>query len=394
MSYAILRVAKIKADSVKGANAHNTREMQVPNADPKQQDQNVQLVGTNNLQQDIQNRLDEVGIKQHRKDAVLCIEHMMTTSPEFLEDKNPQKWGKFEKECMNWLKDQYGEKNVINVHIHKDEKTPHIHAMITPITQDGRLSCKDFLNGADKLRKMQDSFAEHIQKSGLELHRGQKGSKATHTEIKDFYTHIKEAQKVKNEINFQINTPKIEIEKPSRLENLDNYKSNTEQEIQKQVNSIQEETQQIVLDALKPLKHVNTLLLEESRLKSKLDSENKQLRTMLLNANTEIQKLKGENTELKKTVVVWANNCNKTLKPDFKITEENRTKFLNMSANVVNKYTPKPTEPKKEEMTGEKKEIKTEQKKQEPSTEPKKEVKTEQTTQKEPQKKPKKGMSM
>ena len=57
MAYAILRVAKIKADSVKGANAHNTREMEVSNADPKQQDQNIQLVGSKNLQEEILSEL-------------------------------------------------------------------------------------------------------------------------------------------------------------------------------------------------------------------------------------------------------------------------------------------------------------------------------------------------
>jgi hypothetical protein len=350
MAYAILRVGKIKSPDVKGANAHNTREITVSNADPQKVNENVQLKGSIDLEKDIKKRLEDAGITKYRKDAVLCIEHMMTTSPEFLEDKNPQKWGKFQNECQNWLNTQYGEENVINIHAHFDEKTPHIHAMVTPITQDGRLACKDFLNGADKLRKMQDSFAEHIQKSGLELERGEKGSKATHTEIKEFYSHIQKANDLKTqktEINIQ--APKIEISKPPLFGNFEKYKTNTEQEIQQQVNSIQEDTHKIVLDALKPLQSINALLLEESRLKTRLDSENQQLRRMLFNSNQENQKLKEENTKLKGKISFWANNCKITLHPNFKINEETRNKYLKQAENVIEKYTPKTTiEPKKQ----------------------------------------------
>ncbi|MFL1873553.1 plasmid recombination protein, partial [Escherichia coli] len=41
---------------------------------------------------------------------------------------------------------KYGE-NLINVIIHNDEKTPHLHAIITPIISDknnNRLSMKEF----------------------------------------------------------------------------------------------------------------------------------------------------------------------------------------------------------------------------------------------------------
>jgi hypothetical protein len=400
MAYAILRVGKIKSPDVKGANAHNTREITVSNADPQKVNENVQLKGSIDLEKDIKIRLEDAGITKYRKDAVLCIEHMMTTSPEFLEDKNPDKWNKFQNECQNWLNTQYGKENVINIHAHFDEHTPHLHAMVTPITEDGRLACKDFLNGADKLRKMQDSFAEHIQKSGLELQRGEKGSKATHTEIKEFYGHIQKANDLKTqktEINIQ--APKIEIEKPSRFQNLDEYKTNTEQEIQKQVNSIQEDTHKSILEALKPFQATNTLLLEENRLKTKLDSENQQLRRMLFNSNQENQKLKEENIKLKEKISFWANNCKITLHPNFTINEETRNKYLKQTENAIEKYTPKTIiepkkeaeKPKKEEKTDLKEKVTTGEKK---KKEPKKSIQKFTSIKKSKSKNKNQGMSM
>jgi hypothetical protein len=447
MAFAILRIQKITASKVGGANAHNTRTMEVPNSDSELRAYNTQLKGTDSLKNDIDNRLQEAGIDKTRSNAVLGIEHMMTASPEFFnyhkseEGKlkgNVPAWQKFEKECMNWLKDQYGEKNIINVHVHKDEKTPHIHAIVSPILEkeiswkngnekgsktENRLSARDFINGADKLQKMQDSFANHLQKSGLELDRGQKGSKATHTEIKDFYTHIKNANDFKIEkTDITIKIPKIQIEKPNRFENLDNYKTEQEQKVQDVVTKATEENHTIVLNALKPLHYISTKLLEESRLKSNLDSENKKLQTKLLYANSEIQKLKGENTELKTqntklkadvktnytSVIKWINYAHKHItnpqkgekhEQNLKWIDEKMKKIQPIYDKIIKeeKAIKDALHPKKEEiskMTGEKKEVKTEQKKQEPpTTEPKKEkeVKTEQTISK-PKKN--KGMSM
>ncbi len=54
-----------------------------------------------------------------------------------------------------------------------------------PLTQDGRLSAKEFIGGRDKMRADQTSFAEAVRDLGLE--RGIEGSRATHQRVQSYY---------------------------------------------------------------------------------------------------------------------------------------------------------------------------------------------------------------
>lgn len=44
--------------------------------------------------------------------------------------------------------------------VHLDEKTPHMHFGIVPITQDGRLSAKEVIGNKKALTEFQDRFNE------------------------------------------------------------------------------------------------------------------------------------------------------------------------------------------------------------------------------------------
>ena len=72
------------------------------------------------------------------------------------------------------LAERIGEKNIISFIAHCDEKNCHIHATITPILGDGRLSAKDMFGGGslvaarDKMREWHDWYAAVNEKWGLE----------------------------------------------------------------------------------------------------------------------------------------------------------------------------------------------------------------------------------
>lgn len=72
------------------------------------------------------------------------------------------------------LAERIGEKNIISFIVHCDEKNCHIHATITPILEDGRLSAKDMFGGGslvtarDKMREWHDWYAAVNEKWGLE----------------------------------------------------------------------------------------------------------------------------------------------------------------------------------------------------------------------------------
>ena len=203
MAFAIVRTEKLKtAGNIGGLNNHLTRTMDVPNADPELAPWNSRPIGSENLLSDVQNRFDELGIKP-RKNAVWAIEHLMTASPEAFDYKkiidqegkvalrgNVQKWKAFENDCREWLKERYGKENVVNFTVHKDESTPHIHAVVVPIDKKGKLNCREYLGGREKMRDLQTSFAQKVEHLGLE--RGIEGSKAKHQDIKRFYEVIKQ----------------------------------------------------------------------------------------------------------------------------------------------------------------------------------------------------------
>ncbi|WP_201618371.1 MobV family relaxase [Psychrobacter urativorans] len=189
MNYAILRTAKLKTiGNIGGSLAHNYRTIETPNVDPNRTPKNHHTVATPEaVKKAIQDRLPE----KRRSDAVLCIEYLITASPEW------EGWGKsqeadFFKRSSQWLIDKHGEENIAGVSIHRDISTPHLVAYVVPIDQKGRLNCKDFLGGRAKLNKMQTDFANTVTDLGLT--RGKEGSKAKHTSIKEYYHDINHAR--------------------------------------------------------------------------------------------------------------------------------------------------------------------------------------------------------
>ena len=189
MNYAILRTAKLKTmGNIGGSLAHSYRTIETPNADPNLTPKNHHTVATPEaVKQAIKDRLPE----KRRSDAVLCIEYLITASPEW------EGWGssledEFFKRSAQWLIDQHGAENITGMSIHRDISTPQLVAYVVPIDQRGKLNCKNFLGGRAKLNKMQTDFANTVADLGLT--RGKEGSKAKHTNIKAYYHDINHAR--------------------------------------------------------------------------------------------------------------------------------------------------------------------------------------------------------
>ena len=81
----------------------------------------------------------------------------------------------------HWAKDiydfccrEFGEKNIVSFIVHLDELNPNAHAVIVPITKDGRLSAKEMFGGNDlnqaktRMRELHSRLAEDNEKYGLE----------------------------------------------------------------------------------------------------------------------------------------------------------------------------------------------------------------------------------
>lgn len=198
--YSIMRIKKIKSIGALVASAnHNHRLTYVPNSN--QNGKVLCLVGTSKIDIDFNERVSSANAKP-AKNSVIAAEVLLSASPKFfLENKNQLK--PWVEENIAFIKEIFGEKNLINAVLHLDESTPHIHATVIPLKlhESGRFagkyrfSAKSWLGGAEKLRALQDHYADKM--SIFELERGIRGSKATHQEVKKWYGAIKLLEKIK-----------------------------------------------------------------------------------------------------------------------------------------------------------------------------------------------------
>jgi len=195
--FAVMRCAKLKTMGEVGAlGQHNERERETRNADPERLQDNERLAGSGNWCADVQVRLDTVPLV--RINAVLALEYVLTASKEFFADGDQARLAAWRDASMAWLRDTYGEKNVVAAVLHRDEITPHIQAVVVPIDEQGRLSARHFINGAEKLHAQQSSYAHAVEHLGLQ--RGVRGSVADHQEVQAFYSKIQEPTPAREEV--------------------------------------------------------------------------------------------------------------------------------------------------------------------------------------------------
>ena len=136
---------------------------------------------------DVQNRLSEVfKVKSNSGDATVLGE-MIVTLPQ---DTDPKDERDFFRAVLDFYSKDFGDENIMNAVIHKDEKTPHIHIDFVPVlkgtpeytsnrgkkaiedwkqTHNGeppteRLCCKSLIT-RDYLRKMHPRLSAYVKES-------------------------------------------------------------------------------------------------------------------------------------------------------------------------------------------------------------------------------------
>ena len=196
--FAVIRIKKLKGAAIFAMEKHNSRSEELQpdgsvkkwaaNADPtlKHLNQTYERYKNTSLNLAANKRIEEAGIIKIRKDAVKVIEILCTTSPEFfIGNERNDKIKRFCKIAYDFIKNRYGKENVIKLDLHLDEKTPHIHFMVSPITKDNRLCAKEICGNRKEYQKLQSDYAAAMKPLGLS--RGVEGSIAKHIEMKEFY---------------------------------------------------------------------------------------------------------------------------------------------------------------------------------------------------------------
>lgn len=212
MGKAIIRMQKLKSPvAVRRSMKHAFREQDTPNADPERTPDNTHL-GAQNTAEAMQ-RFNDALPDKVRKNAVLAVEYLVTASPEAMQGKSRQEQNAYFKDALQWLQDKHGAENVVYAGIHRDETTPHMYAYVVPKDERGKLNCRAFYGEKDALSKMQTDFADKVGKQhGLE--RGLEGSKARHTEIRQYYARVNAAAP---------KTPSIDVPEGKLLEGKEAY---------------------------------------------------------------------------------------------------------------------------------------------------------------------------
>ncbi len=196
MPHAIARIAKLNSGNIFSSEQHTKRARETPNSNPEIK--NIRFIGqpetpdSPTLDTIVRQRIGEQTI---RKNAVLCVEMLLTASPEYFRPDDPgqagyyqpQRLKDFQKSVHQWLDNQYGDR-IVRAELHLDEATPHIHAYLVPLDERGKLNCRGLFGGREKMSKFQDSYAEALAPLGLE--RGIKGSRAKHTSVKQYYAAV------------------------------------------------------------------------------------------------------------------------------------------------------------------------------------------------------------
>ena len=324
MSFAIIRMQKFKAPDVKGMQIHNYREKESrtnPDIDEGRTQLNYDLLNDSRIdfKQVIQSEIDEryIGNKAIRKDAVMLCEFVVTSDKDFFDRLDPDQEKRFFEESLSFLQERYGKENILYGIVHRDEKTPHMHVGMVPITDDGKLAAKQFFGKKTELQQLQDKFHEHVTEKGFSLERG------VSSDRKHITTQRLKAMTVKEEIK-KLEQEKKEID--SRLndlkESLDKVRSVDGIEVKERGGLMRPKTVEIALEDFESIKVL-------ARASETIRDENKSLRN-------EFEKLKDEKHDLviRNEVLKIENNDLKKEKDELK--KEND--FLKRTVEKVKEF--------------------------------------------------------
>lgn len=231
-NFVILRTAKLTSyGNIAASGEHTFRERPTLNADPERThlNDNRGAQSAADLVAAVRGRVDLA--ESAAKQPVLCIEYLITASPEALATKTPAERQAYFDDALRWLEAKHGAANVVCTSLQRDESTEHLAAYVVPLVErqerqrkrsvivgrgeDGKpiretrmftepggvvLSAKTFLGGREKLTAMQTEFAAAVgQRHGLQ--RGVQGSKRVHRRNADIGAMTADRMQLTGQVN-------------------------------------------------------------------------------------------------------------------------------------------------------------------------------------------------
>jgi len=215
MGYAVLHLEK-GAGNDAPITAHIERKINPANADKNKTHLNRELIefpeGVANRTEAIQHRIETAGItRKISRNQVRALRFIMSGSPDDMKlIQDESRLDAWCKDSLDWLGKEVGRENIVSAVLHMDEKTPHIHATVVPIVTGERRKakqeqqitkkkykkksvnaprlCADDIMSREKFKHFQDTYAEAMNKYGLQ--RGVEGSEARHITTQQYYREL------------------------------------------------------------------------------------------------------------------------------------------------------------------------------------------------------------
>ena len=348
MGYAVLHLEKAKGTDSR-MSAHIERTVHPKNADRTRTHLNRELVqfpeGVRNRTQAIAHRIETAGIRRKvSANQVKAIRILLTGSNKDMKQMEAE--GRIEDWCndsLKWIRETYGEQNLVSAVLHMDEKTPHIHATVIPIVtgerrkagqeeqngkkkyrkknpQDVRL-CADDVMARHRLKHYQDTYAQAMNKYGLQ--RGVDGSLAKHISTMQYYKQLVEQQ-------------------DSLQENIENLLG-LEEEAMKKLKQVKEEInvqkmKGAAVNATTAIADGVSSLFGGSKVK-RLEAENENLKRNIVNLQKQVQAEQREQTKMENRHSSEINRVDRSYRQ--KIAEyDNRLELIDTYFPIVKELMP------------------------------------------------------
>jgi len=348
MGYAVLHLEKAKGTDSR-MSAHIERTVHPKNADRTRTHLNRELVqfpeGVRNRTQAIAHRVETAGIRRKvGTNQVRAIRVLLTGSNRDM--KQIEADGRLDDWCndsLQWLRETYGEQNLVSAVLHMDEKTPHIHATVIPIVtgerrkagqeeqngkkkyrkknpQDVRL-CADDVMARHRLKHYQDTYAQAMNKYGLQ--RGVDRSMARHISTMQYYKQLVEQQ-------------------DSLQENIENLLG-LEEEAMKKLKQVKGEInvqkmKGAAVNATTAIADGVSSLFGGSKVK-KLEAENENLKRNIVNLQKQVQAEQREQTKMENRHSSEINRVDRSYRQ--KIAEyDNRLELIDTYFPIVKELIP------------------------------------------------------
>lgn len=209
MAFLVCHVAKYSRNNIVGIQKHNQRQNKsYKNKDIDITKSNKNIDFENKTRIKYLEKVEKI-IKENRtkgkvirKDVILMCENVISASPEFFLGMEQSEKEKYFKYAYEFLKDRYGDKNIVSATVHFDETTPHMHFNFVPITSDGKLSARDLITRIE-LKKIQNELPRFLQSKGFNIKRGHEHSKARHMQPEDYKKQqIQELNELENKLEY------------------------------------------------------------------------------------------------------------------------------------------------------------------------------------------------